>query len=106
MNLALVLIRSSSPARCPGVPTPVEANDKPRGDARDAFTSSSTVKHFLDLVGEDAGELLTGVTVACIGPITAETAAQSGIVSHIMPENHTIPALADALVRHFQNHRT
>ncbi|HYL80869.1 MAG TPA: uroporphyrinogen-III C-methyltransferase, partial [Candidatus Acidoferrum sp.] len=58
------------------------------------FTSSSTVKHFLDLVGEDAAILLNGVIVASIGPITAETAAKRGIVSHIMPENYTIPALA------------
>lgn len=66
------------------------------------FTSSSTVKHFLDLVGEETGVLLKGVTVASIGPITAETAAKHGITSHIVPENYTIPALADAIVRHFQ----
>lgn len=69
------------------------------------FTSSSTVKHFLDLVGEDARELLKGVVVASIGPITAETAARHGIASDIVPENYTIPALADALLRHFQSHR-
>lgn len=69
------------------------------------FTSSSTVRHFLDLVGEEMGELLKGVAVASIGPITAETAARHGIASHIMPENYTVPALADALVKHFQNHR-
>jgi uroporphyrinogen III methyltransferase/synthase len=68
------------------------------------FTSSSTVKHFLDLVGEEAGELLKSVVVASIGPITAETAARHGIVSHVVPENYTIPALADALVKHFQSH--
>jgi uroporphyrinogen III methyltransferase/synthase len=39
--------------------------------------------------------------VASIGPITAETAARHGIISHIVPESYTIPALADALVRHF-----
>lgn len=66
------------------------------------FTSSSTVKHFLDLVGEETEALLKGVTVASIGPITAETAAKHGITSHIVPENYTIPALADAIVRHFQ----
>jgi len=69
------------------------------------FTSSSTVRYFLDLVGEETRELLKGVTVASIGPITAETAARYGIVSHIMPENYTIPALAEALIKHFQNHR-
>ncbi len=68
------------------------------------FASSSTVRHFLDLVGDETRELLKGVVVASIGPITAETAARYGIVSHIMPENYTVPALADALVRHFQGH--
>ncbi|MBI4574147.1 MAG: uroporphyrinogen-III C-methyltransferase [candidate division NC10 bacterium] len=66
------------------------------------FTSSSTVKHFLDLVGGEAEVLLRGVVVASIGPITAQTAAQHGIVSHIVPENYTIPALAEALVGHFR----
>jgi uroporphyrinogen III methyltransferase / synthase len=65
------------------------------------FTSSSTVRYFLDLVGEEAARLLQGVVVASIGPITAETATRHGIVSHIVPDSYTIPALADALVRHF-----
>lgn len=66
------------------------------------FTSSSTVKHFLELAGEEAGTLLEGVTVASIGPITAEMAARRGIASHIVPENYTIPALVEALIRHFR----
>lgn len=70
------------------------------------FTSSSTVRHFLDLVGEETRELLKGVVVASIGPITAETAARHGIVNHIMPEDYTIPALADALIKHLQSHRS
>jgi uroporphyrinogen III methyltransferase/synthase len=69
------------------------------------FTSSSTVKHFLELVGNEAATLLKGVVVASIGPITAETAAGHGIASHLVPENYTIPALAEALVRHFQDAR-
>jgi hypothetical protein len=40
--------------------------------------------------------------VASIGPITAETASRSGIVSQIVQEAYTIPALADALIRHFR----
>ena len=67
------------------------------------FTSSATVRHFFDLMGEETRELLRGIVVASIGPITAETAARRGIVTHIMPENYTIPALADALVKHFQS---
>jgi uroporphyrinogen III methyltransferase/synthase len=66
------------------------------------FTSSSTVTHFLELLGEEARDLLRGVVVASIGPITAEAAARHGIVSEIVPEKYTIPALAEALVRHFR----
>ncbi len=66
------------------------------------FTSSSTVRYFLDLVGEDAPGLLRGVVVASIGPITAETAARFGLASQIVPASYTIPALADALVHHFR----
>jgi uroporphyrinogen III methyltransferase/synthase len=69
------------------------------------FTSSSTVRYFLDLAGDESARLLQGVVVASIGPITAETAARHGIVSHIVPGSYTIPALADALVRHFQQIR-
>jgi uroporphyrinogen III methyltransferase/synthase len=67
------------------------------------FTSSSTVKHFLELMGEEARDLLKGVVVASIGPITAEKAARCGIASDVVPESYTIPALADALIRHFQS---
>jgi uroporphyrinogen III methyltransferase/synthase len=66
------------------------------------FTSSSTVTHLLGLVGAEAAELLAGVVVASIGPITAETATRHGIVSHIAPEQYTIPALVEALERYFQ----
>ncbi len=66
------------------------------------FTSSSTVKHFLELLGEEARDLLRGVVVASIGPITADTAARHGIASNIVPEKYTIPALAEALIQHFR----
>jgi uroporphyrinogen III methyltransferase/synthase len=65
------------------------------------FTSSSTVNHFLELAGDEAPTLLRGVVVASIGPITAETAGRHGISSQIVPTSYTIPALTEALVRHF-----
>ncbi len=80
---------------------PVRAMLRDRNIHAVTFTSSSTVKHFLELVGEEARDLLRGVVVASIGPITAETAARRGIASDIVPENYTIPALAEALIRHF-----
>ena len=67
------------------------------------FTSSSTVRHFVTLCGpQDARALLRGVAVACIGPITADTAAEFGLQTAIMPSEYTIPALAHAIVEYFE----
>ena len=66
------------------------------------FTSSSTARNFARLftAGERAS-LFAGVVVACIGPITAATAAEHGFTTHVMPSDYTIPALARALALHF-----
>jgi uroporphyrinogen III methyltransferase/synthase len=70
------------------------------------FTSSSTVTNFLSLLGPDGPGLLSKVAVAGIGPITAETARRLGVATHIMPDRYTIPALTEAIVRHFDMSRT
>ncbi|MFQ5521626.1 MAG: uroporphyrinogen-III synthase, partial [Candidatus Methylomirabilia bacterium] len=63
------------------------------------FTSSSTVRHFAELFAvEELRELLDGVVPACIGPITAETLAASGITPQVVAAEYTVPALARALV--------
>jgi uroporphyrinogen III methyltransferase/synthase len=41
------------------------------------------------------------VTIASIGPVTAGTAAEYGLVTHVMPNEYTIPALARAIADHF-----
>jgi len=65
------------------------------------FTSSSTVVNFVEMLpGQDLAALLKDVTIACIGPITAETAARYGLAAHIMPAAFTIPALAEAVATH------
>jgi len=67
------------------------------------FTSSSTVRHFAALF--DRGELarrLAGVTVACIGPVTRDTAREVGLETRIVPREYTIPALAKAIADHFR----
>jgi uroporphyrinogen III methyltransferase/synthase len=66
------------------------------------FTSSSTVSSFLEaLETEDVKGLMEGVGVACIGPITAQTAEQSGLTVDIIPSRYTIPSLADSIVAHY-----
>jgi uroporphyrinogen III methyltransferase/synthase len=66
------------------------------------FTSASTVRNFVQIVGRDqAADLLRTTVVASIGPVTAEAAQQLDIETTVMPERYTIPDLVDALVDHF-----
>ncbi|MEE8242339.1 MAG: uroporphyrinogen-III synthase [candidate division NC10 bacterium] len=68
------------------------------------FTSSSTVVNFAEMFpGEDLSVLFKGVTIACIGPITAETAGRYGLAADVIPSAFTIPSLAEALVTHLAN---
>jgi uroporphyrinogen III methyltransferase/synthase len=67
------------------------------------FASSSTVRGLLALLGPiEARRLLQGVVLAAIGPITAATATQHGLQITVMPDQYTIPALADAIAGHFE----
>ena len=67
------------------------------------FTSSSTARNFAELFSDDERrDLLAGVTVASIGPITAATAQEYGLATDVMPGEYTIPALTRALVEYFQ----
>lgn len=66
------------------------------------FSSGSTVKNFAGLFPDgEARRILQGVAVACIGPVTADETKKLGITVDVMPETYTIPALAEALERHF-----
>ncbi len=67
-----------------------------------AFTSSSTVKNLARLFDtEDLSGALAGVVIACIGDITATTAANYGLRVKIQPQQFTIPALAQAIAEYF-----
>ena len=69
------------------------------------FTSSSTVKNFvtlLDISGpEELQELMSGVAIAAIGPITAKTAENYGLKVDVQPAEYTIPGLVESIVMHF-----
>jgi uroporphyrinogen III methyltransferase / synthase len=62
------------------------------------LTSSSTVRNLVDGVSGRL-DLLDGLTVASIGPVTSETARTLGLTVHVEAEVHTIPGLVDALQR-------
>jgi uroporphyrinogen III methyltransferase/synthase len=66
------------------------------------FTSSSTVSNFAQLFDTtDLSQLLEGVTIACIGDITAATAAEYNLRTDILPNEYTIPALTRAIVDYY-----
>jgi uroporphyrinogen III methyltransferase / synthase len=68
-----------------------------------SFTSSSTVSNFFRLFQQDEIlPALQGVAIACIGPITAQTAEKYGLKVDIMPRDYTITALATAIQDYFQ----
>jgi uroporphyrinogen-III synthase len=58
------------------------------------FTSSSTVRNYVDAVGTDA----VPPVVACIGPVTAGTAEELGLRVDVVAETSTVDGLVDALV--------
>jgi len=58
------------------------------------FTSSSTVRNFLAVCD------VVPPVVACIGPVTADTAREHGLRVDVEAEVHTIDGLLDALVAH------
>jgi len=68
------------------------------------FTSSSTVRNFLAMLGSDAASLMRRTEIGCIGPITAETARAEGLEVAIQPEKYTVPAFAEAIIARLAGH--
>ncbi|MGD9320435.1 MAG: uroporphyrinogen-III C-methyltransferase [Desulfobacteraceae bacterium] len=68
------------------------------------FTSSSTVTNFVEMFREERQHLkawMAKVGVACIGPITAQTAEEQGLSVSLVPQEYTIEALTSAIVQYF-----
>jgi uroporphyrinogen-III synthase len=73
------------------------------------FTSSSTVRNFMQWLTEQSGSysdtFIRGVVefarpkVACIGPITSQTARECGLKVHIEAQEYTIAGLVEAIIR-------
>ncbi len=67
------------------------------------FTASSTVKNLVSILGEkEAPSLLEKSFVACIGPITEETAKSFGIRVDAVPGEYTIEGLVAAVASLFR----
>jgi uroporphyrinogen III methyltransferase / synthase len=71
------------------------------------FTSSSTVRHFVQLFGaSDIRSIVGNAAVACIGPITASTVNELGGQVAIMARQFTIDGLVQAIVEYFSDRST
>jgi len=73
------------------------------GRAIDAvtFTSGSTVRELVRALGPRAKDLLEGVTIAAIGPVTADVAREEGLRVDLTASEYTVAGLIDALERYF-----
>ena len=65
------------------------------------FTSSSTVRNLLEILGGDKSALEPSL-IACIGPVTAGTARELGLRVDLEAAEHTVEGLVEALVSHYQ----
>jgi len=66
------------------------------------FTSSSTVNNFKALLPQKAQDLMEGAAVACIGPITANTAKGLGLHVDVVADDFTIDGLCDAITTFYR----
>lgn len=60
------------------------------------FTSSSTVKNFMELIGDKT--ILEGIKLASIGPVTTKTLKDFGLTPDIEAVDYTIQGLFNAIV--------
>lgn len=63
------------------------------------FTSSSTAKNFVELIGTETAYsgLLDGVNLASIGPVTTSTLKELGLKADIRAKQYTIAGLVEAI---------
>ncbi len=67
------------------------------------FTSSSTVTHFIEMLGNvKVAEILDGVAVASIGPITSRTIRDNGLSIQIEASEYTIDGLITAMTKYYR----
>jgi uroporphyrinogen-III synthase len=68
------------------------------------FTSSSTVRNFVELLGaaqKEATNSLAEIRMASIGPVTSSTLREQGLSVDIAAKEFTIPGLIAAIVKAF-----
>jgi len=82
-------------------------NSKTRRPHVITFTSSSTARNFLELIGAKVAYagLLDDVALASIGPVTTATLRELKLPVAIRAKEYTIPGLVRAILDHFHANR-
>ena len=62
------------------------------------FTSSSTVKNLVQVLGDGAADVINMAKIAAIGPVTADTCRMQGIRVDVVAKEYTIDGLVAGLV--------
>jgi uroporphyrinogen-III synthase len=66
------------------------------------FTASSTVRNLVAMLGDVSALAGDGrPLIACIGPVTADTARELGLTVDVMASEYTVEGLVAALKEHF-----
>jgi uroporphyrinogen III methyltransferase/synthase len=66
------------------------------------FTSSSTVRNMIDILGQEEGKrMLMESVIAVLGPVTANTAEAFGKRAEIVPEENTIASLLEKIYEYY-----
>jgi uroporphyrinogen III methyltransferase/synthase len=86
--------------RAPSLPPELIAAMQARRVDWITFTSSSTVRNFVELLGSDYAEKLAGIKLASIGPITTQTLEEFQLHPAAAAEQFNISGLIDAMVKH------
>jgi len=63
------------------------------------FTSGKTFKNFLAIAGDEGREALGTMAIAALGPVTARAIEDEGYSPAIVPEEATMEALEEAILR-------
>lgn len=97
IHVAEVILYHAANAQRPGVQLVQELIDQQFDYV--TFTSSSTVTNFVTMVGEaNVSRINRCAKIACIGPITADTARGAGFSVAITASAYTIDGLLNAIV--------
>lgn len=83
-------------------PSPQDWAELRRGVDVVTFTSSSTVRELLGLLADEPDVSLGGASVACIGPITAQTAREFGLRVDVVARVYTMSGLVQAIVEYLK----